>query len=158
MLTRELAKIRRNLGGVRKMNRLPAALVLIDARKEVNGVREARSMDVPTVCLIDSDSDPTLVDIPIPGNDDAMRAIELIVRELADAVEEGKKSRPEPTESVEVREGLSGGPRRRIRRGGPEFRGEPAPSAIEAAPPESVAVPATAPAESSPTGGEPASA
>ena len=115
-LSRELEKIRRNLDGIRRMNRLPAALVVVDVHKEVNAVREARATDVPTVCLIDTDGDPDLADIVIPGNDDAMRAIELIFRELADAVEEGKKARPEPVEAPEVREGPAAGPRRRARR------------------------------------------
>lgn len=121
-LSRELQKIRRNLDGIRRMNRLPGTLVVVDVRKEVNAVREARATEVPAVGLIDSDSDPELVDIAIPGNDDAMRAIELIVRELADAVEQGKKSRPEPTEPAETRETGPTFPRRRARRG--ELRAE----------------------------------
>ena len=140
MLSRELAKIRRNLDGVRRMNRLPAALVVIDVRKELNAVREARAMGIPTLALIDSDSDPDLVDILIPGNDDAMRAIELVFRELADAVEEGKKSRPETFEAPDTREAPPPGPRRRMRRGAPEPR-EDRPAAMEGAVPESVPVP-----------------
>lgn len=136
-LSRELEKIRRNLDGIRRMNRLPGALVVVDIRKEVNAVREARATDVPTVCLIDTDSDPDLADIVIPGNDDAMRAIELIFRELADAVEEGKKARPEPVEAPEAREGPAAGPRRRSRRAPAEALAEvsadrPDPGAAEA--------------------------
>lgn len=138
-LSRELQKIRRNLNGVRKMNRLPSLLVMIDVRKEHNAIREARALKIPTICLIDTDSDPDVVDIAIPGNDDAMRGIELIMRELADAVEEGKKARPEPTESAEGR-GEGGGQRRRgPRRGegrGAESRGERRPP--EPSVPESV--------------------
>ncbi len=117
MLSRELQKIRRNLQGIRKMNRLPAAAVIIDVRKEINAVREARATDIPTVCLVDTDSDPNLADIPIPGNDDAMRAIELVLRELADAVEEGKKARPDNLVIPEPRDLEEAGPRRRPRRG-----------------------------------------
>ena len=141
MLSRELQKIRRNLEGVRRMNRLPAAVVVIDVRKEVNAVREARATEIPTLCLIDSDSDPALADIPIPGNDDAMRAIELIVRELADAVEEGKKARPEPVEAAEGRDSAGTGPRRRPRRGLEPRDDRPVPVAHAAAP-ESVGAPA----------------
>ena len=94
-LRRELRKIRRNLGGIRTMDKLPGALVLIDARRETNAVMEARKLGIPTISLLDTDSDPDLVDVPIPGNDDAMRAIELIVSQLADAVAEGKAARPE---------------------------------------------------------------
>ena len=97
-LLRELRKIRRNLEGIRRMSRLPGALAVIDVRKESNAVREARTRGIPTVCLIDSDSDPEFASIPIPGNDDAMRGIELIVGKLADAVEEGWRARPEPVE------------------------------------------------------------
>ena len=164
MLSRELQKIRRNLQGIRRMNRLPAVAVIIDVRKEINAVREARTVNVPTICLVDTDSDPTLADIMIPGNDDAMRAIELILRELADAVEEGKKARPEVLEPVEPREPPDrGAPRRRGpggRRGeGREFHGEPRgerPEPAEAVPapaePAPVAMQA-APAESSGAGG-----
>ena len=134
MLSRELQKIRRNLEGVRKMGRLPAAVVVIDVRKEVNAVREARATEIPTICLIDSDSDPAMADIPIPGNDDAMRAIELIMRELADAVEEGRKARPEPVEAAEGREGPGAGPRRRPRRGLEPREERPVPVAEAAAP------------------------
>ena len=158
MLTRELAKIRRNLEGVRRMNRLPAVMVVIDVHKELNAVREARSMDIPTVCLIDSDSDPDLADIPIPGNDDAMRSIELIARELADAVEEGKKSRPEPVVATEGRDMAGVGPRRRPRRGGPEMRGDRPAEAIEGMAAEPVVVPAIAPVEPPAPGAEAAPA
>ncbi|MCK4601293.1 MAG: 30S ribosomal protein S2, partial [Phycisphaerae bacterium] len=88
-LRREMRKIRRNLGGIRRMERLPGAMVIIDQRREIIAVREARKMGIPIVCLLDTDSDPDMVDIPIPGNDDAMRAIELVVRTLCDAITEG---------------------------------------------------------------------
>ena len=92
-LRREMRKIRRNLGGLRKMTRLPGALVIVDQRREMIAVREARKMHIPVVCLLDTDSDPDMVDIAIPGNDDAMRAIDLVIRSLAEAVGEGAQSR-----------------------------------------------------------------
>lgn len=95
-LTREWRKIERNLGGIRNMERLPGALVVVDVRKEINALREARALGIPTICLIDTDGDPDLCSIPIPGNDDGMRAIELIIAKLAEAVEEGKRGRKEP--------------------------------------------------------------
>ena len=95
-LTREWRKINRNLGGIRNMERLPGALVVVDVRKEINALREARALGIPTICLIDTDGDPDLCSIPIPGNDDGMRAIELIIAKLAEAVEEGKRGRQEP--------------------------------------------------------------
>lgn len=92
-LQRERKKIDRNLGGIRTLDRLPGAVVVVDVRREVNALREAHSLGIPTVCLLDTDGDPDLTDIPIPGNDDAMRAIEIIMRELAAAVVEGKAAR-----------------------------------------------------------------
>jgi len=95
-LTRERKKIERNLSGIRKMNRLPGVLVVVDVRREHIALKEAKKLGIPTVCLIDTDSDPDFADIPIPGNDDAMRAIAIVVEQLADAVEEGKRARPAP--------------------------------------------------------------
>jgi len=100
-LAREYRKMYRNLNGMRSMNRLPEALVVIDPRKEKNAVREARKLGVTTVALIDTDCDPDDVDLPIPGNDDSIRSIELIITHLADAVLAGKAAsgalKEEPT-------------------------------------------------------------
>ena len=92
-LRREKAKILRNLSGIRNMTKLPGAMVVIDVKREANAVKEARKLGIPTVCLIDTDSDPDFADIPIPGNDDAMRSIEVVVQSLVAAVNEGKTSR-----------------------------------------------------------------
>ena len=89
-LAREYRKMFRNLNGMRTMNRLPECLVIVDPKKEKNAVKEARKMGIATVALIDTDCDPDLVDLPIPGNDDSMRSIDLIVNILADAIAEGK--------------------------------------------------------------------
>ena len=89
-LNREYRKMYRNLNGLRSMNRLPECLFIVDPGKERNAVREAKRLGITTVALIDSDSDPSLIDLPIPGNDDGIRSIELIVRQLADAVIIGK--------------------------------------------------------------------
>jgi small subunit ribosomal protein S2 len=91
-LNREYRKMYRNLNGLRTMNRIPECLVIVDPNKEYNAVREARKMNVKTVALIDTDCDPDVVDIPIPGNDDGIRSIEVVLRHLADAVLEGKQS------------------------------------------------------------------
>jgi small subunit ribosomal protein S2 len=85
-LAREHRKMYRNLNGMRNMNRLPECLVVVDPRKEKNAVREARKLGITTIALIDSDCDPDEVDLPIPGNDDSIRSIELIMTQLADAV------------------------------------------------------------------------
>ncbi|MCC7474752.1 MAG: 30S ribosomal protein S2 [Pirellulales bacterium] len=89
-LTREYRKMFRNLDGIRTMNRIPECLVIVDPKKEKNAVSEARKLGIATVALIDTDCDPDLVDLPIPGNDDSMRSIELIMKILADAVLAGK--------------------------------------------------------------------
>ena len=93
-LNRELSKIRRNLLGIREMNRLPDALVVVDPKREHIAVKEAQRMGIPTIALIDTDSDPDTIDLPIPGNDDSIRSIELMLGKLADAVLEGKASLP----------------------------------------------------------------
>lgn len=93
-LNRELTKITRNLQGIREMNRLPDAMVVIDPKREDIAVKEAQRMGVTTVALIDTDSNPDTVDLPIPGNDDSIRSIELVLAKLADAVLEGRASLP----------------------------------------------------------------
>ncbi len=94
-LNREYRKIYRNLNGLRSMNRLPECLVLVDPTKERNAVKEARRLGITTLALIDTDSDPSLIDLPIPGNDDGIRSIELLLGQLADAVLAGKAQNPE---------------------------------------------------------------
>lgn len=93
-LNRELTKIQRNLSGIREMNRLPDAMVVIDPKREHIAVKEAQRMNVATVALIDTDSDPDTVDLPIPGNDDSIRSIDLMLARLADAVLEGRAALP----------------------------------------------------------------
>jgi small subunit ribosomal protein S2 len=103
-LNREFRKMFRNLNGIRTMNRLPECLVVIDPRKEKNAVREAKKLGITTVALIDTDCDPDEVDLPIPGNDDSIRSIELIVQLLADGVlagrADGGAAKQEPAEAA----------------------------------------------------------
>jgi small subunit ribosomal protein S2 len=89
-LNREYRKMFRNLNGMRNMSRLPECVFVIDPRKEKNAIREASKLGITTIALIDTDCDPDLVDLPIPGNDDGIRAIEVIVAEMADAALQGK--------------------------------------------------------------------
>jgi small subunit ribosomal protein S2 len=93
-LNRELTKITRNLQGIREMNRLPEALIVVDPRREDIAVKEAQRMGVATVGLIDTDSDPDTVDLPIPGNDDSIRSIELVLARLAEAIVGGRAALP----------------------------------------------------------------
>ena len=144
-LSRELRKIRRNLDGIRRMEKLPGALVVIDVRKETNAVREARALKIPTLCLIDTDGDPDFAALAIPGNDDAMRAIQLVVTKLADAVEEGRRARPTRVAEPEGAEsGAASAPRRRSRRT-TTSRAEP-----QGAPPAQAVQAQAVPAEAAP--------
>lgn len=101
-LNREYRKIYRNLNGLRSMNRLPQCLVIVDPNKEKNAIREARRLGITTVALIDTDCDPESVDLPIPGNDDGIRSIELIMSQLADAVLAGKAENPEVQKAAAI--------------------------------------------------------
>ena len=92
-LRREMRKIKRNLEGIRTMEKLPGALVVIDVKNEITAIKEARKLGIPTICLLDTDGDPEMADIPIPGNDDSMRSIDVVVRELCAAISEGKTQR-----------------------------------------------------------------
>jgi small subunit ribosomal protein S2 len=110
-IDREKRKITRNLEGIRRMTRLPGSLVILDVKREHIAVKEAQKLGIPTVCVVDSDSDPETADIIIPANDDAMRAIEIIVTQLADSIEEGKRSRAAAAEAAPG-ETAEGGPPR----------------------------------------------
>ncbi|MGI9014100.1 MAG: 30S ribosomal protein S2 [Phycisphaerales bacterium] len=92
-LTRELRRIKRNLEGIRHMDKLPGCLVVVDVNREVNALREAANLGIPTIALIDTDGNPDMVDLPIPGNDDSMRSIDVVVRELCASIAEGKAGR-----------------------------------------------------------------
>jgi len=98
---REHRKIYRNLNGIRNMNRLPEALVVVDPKKEKNAVHEAHLIGAKIVGLIDTDSDPDVVDLPVPGNDDSIRSIRLILDYLVDSVKRGRTHVPdEPKEQT----------------------------------------------------------
>ncbi|MBC8201013.1 MAG: 30S ribosomal protein S2 [Planctomycetes bacterium] len=92
-LMREKAKITRNLDGIRNMNKLPGVMVVIDANNETNALREAKALRIPTIGLVDTDGDPQLVDLPIPGNDDSLRSIEVVIATLMEAVNAGLEGR-----------------------------------------------------------------
>jgi small subunit ribosomal protein S2 len=92
-LDHEREKLERNLGGIRDMTRVPAAVWVVDTRKEHIAVTEARKLGVPVVAILDTNCDPDEVDYPIPGNDDAIRAGSLLTRIVADAVAEGLRLR-----------------------------------------------------------------
>jgi small subunit ribosomal protein S2 len=85
-MNREAAKLRRNLDGILNMEKLPDALVVIDTTREQNAVLEARRLGIPTVAIVDTNADPEIIDYPIPGNDDAIRAIRVMLQKLVDAI------------------------------------------------------------------------
>lgn len=93
MRRREREKLERTLSGIASMNKLPAALFVVDVRREHIAVNEARKLDIPVIALLDSNCDPDLIDFPIPANDDAMKSIALFTRAVSDAVLEGRKAR-----------------------------------------------------------------
>ena len=180
-LRREMRKMRRNLGGIRKMTRMPGAMVIVDQRREIIAINEAKKLGIPVVCLLDTDSDPDLVDIPIPGNDDAMRGIAIILDSLGQAISEGKTmqakqaEQPEepqarrrsrrPTtaraaeEQAEPTEGEESAPEAPADAEAPSPPAEPEPQPAEpkpAAPDESAESPTPPPAEESAPAPEPA--
>ncbi len=93
-LRREREKLNASLGGIKTMERLPDALFVIDIGHENIAIQEARKLGIPVIAVVDTNYDPSLVDYPIPGNDDAIRAVQLYARAAADAVLEGKAAAP----------------------------------------------------------------
>jgi small subunit ribosomal protein S2 len=92
-ISRERAKLEKNLGSISDLNRLPAALFIVDISKERIAIAEARRLNIPTFAIVDTNSNPNLVDFPIPANDDASKAISLIVWKMIEAIEEGLMER-----------------------------------------------------------------
>jgi small subunit ribosomal protein S2 len=93
MIDREKIKLKKVLGGIADLNRLPAALLIVDIKREHIAVAEATKLNIPTFGIVDTNSDPTLVDFPIPANDDAAKSIALITRYITDAIVEGLSER-----------------------------------------------------------------
>ncbi|NEQ49286.1 MAG: 30S ribosomal protein S2 [Leptolyngbya sp. SIO3F4] len=89
VLRRELEKLQKYLGGIKLMRRLPDVVIMVDIKREYNAVQECQKLGIPIVSLLDTNCDPDVVDIPIPGNDDAIRSIKLILGSLANAIYEG---------------------------------------------------------------------
>ena len=90
-LKKELAKLQKNLGGIKEMKKLPSCMFVVDPRKEHIAVMEARNLGIPIVAIVDTNCDPDEVDYVIPANDDAIRAIRLIASTMANAVQEGRQ-------------------------------------------------------------------
>ncbi|MBE9481885.1 MAG: 30S ribosomal protein S2 [Bacteroidetes bacterium] len=88
-ITRERAKLEKNLGSISDLNRLPSAIFIVDINKERIAVAEAKKLNIPTFAIVDTNSDPNSVDFPIPANDDASKAISLITSIMVNAIDEG---------------------------------------------------------------------
>lgn len=104
MKTRDKEKLNRVLGGIEDLNRLPAALFIVDIKREHIAVAEAQRLNIPIFAIVDTNSDPNQVDFPIPGNDDASKSVELLTKELTDAIAEGLSERKKMKEETKVTE------------------------------------------------------
>jgi small subunit ribosomal protein S2 len=92
-IARERAKLEKNLGSIADLSRLPAAVFVVDISKEHIAIAEARKLNIPTFAIVDTNSDPNIVDFPIPANDDASKSISLIIGKMVQAIEEGLMER-----------------------------------------------------------------
>jgi small subunit ribosomal protein S2 len=100
MLTREKAKLTKQLGGIAELNRLPAALFVIDVKREHIAVKEAQKLNIPVFAMVDTNSDPSDIDFPIPANDDAFKSISIVTRYVGKAIEEGLMERKKDKEEA----------------------------------------------------------
>ena len=100
-LKAEQEKLEKNLGGIKEMKKLPSAMFVVDPRKEHIAILEAKALGIPVVAIVDTNCDPDEADYPIPGNDDAIRAVKLIASKIADAVLEGRQGEQMSAEAIE---------------------------------------------------------
>lgn len=89
---KELEKLRKHLNGIKDMPRVPDVAIIVDQKREMTAVRECRKLGIPIISILDTNCDPDLVDIPIPGNDDAVRSIKLILQSLTDSINAGRSN------------------------------------------------------------------
>ena len=100
-LKAEQEKLEKNLGGIKEMKKLNYAMLVVDPRKEHIAILEAKALGIPVVAIVDTNCDPDEADYPIPGNDDAIRAVKLIASKIADAVLEGRQGEQMSDEAIE---------------------------------------------------------
>ena len=140
LFERERVKLSRNLEGLKTMNRLPGALFIVDAKKEKIAIQEANKLGIPVVAIVDTNADPDVITVPIPGNDDAIRSVSLITKALCDVIVESRSQVPvresaehDDAETYSTDGGTEGDPEaeRRRRRTGARKR-RPKPEAIAA--------------------------
>ena len=101
MLRREREKLSKYLNGIRNMSRLPGLMFVVDSKKERIGVSEANKLTIPIIAIVDTNADPDLISVPIAGNDDAIRSVELITKAIADAIVEARREAPTREEAEE---------------------------------------------------------
>ena len=89
---KELEKLRKHLNGIKNMPQIPDVAIIVDQKREMTAIRECRKLGIPIISILDTNCDPDLVDIPIPGNDDAVRSIKLILKSLADSINKGNRN------------------------------------------------------------------
>ncbi len=104
MITREKAKLERILGGIADLTRLPAALFVVDVKREHIAIKEAQKLNIPVFAMVDTNSDPTNIDFPIPANDDAFKSIDIITKEIGRVVEEALMERKKDKEEAKRKE------------------------------------------------------
>jgi len=104
VLTREREKLERVLGGIAELTRLPAALFIVDAKKEHIAIKEAKKLNIPIFAIVDTNSDPSTVDYPIPANDDAYKSISIITQAICAAIEEGLSERKRDKDDAKLKE------------------------------------------------------
>ena len=140
LFEREKEKLLRNLEGIKQMGRLPGALFVVDAKKEKIAVQEANKLGVPVVAIVDTNADPEVITVPIPGNDDAIRSVSLITTALSDVIREARAQTPLRGEAVEDSEaetystdgGSEGDPDADRKKRRPRRKRRPKPEAIAA--------------------------
>jgi len=141
LFERERVKLSRNLEGLKNMGRLPGALFIVDAKKEKIAIQEANKLGIPVVAIVDTNADPDVITVPIPGNDDAIRSVQLITHALCETIREARAQMPAremlddaDAETYSTDGGTEGDPEaeRRRRRGGTARKRRPKPEAIAA--------------------------
>ena len=132
-ITRQRAKLDKNLGSIKDLTRLPSALFVVDVCKEQIAVREAKRLGIPVFAMVDTNSDPTKIDFPIPANDDASKSIALIVGVLCKAIEEGLNERKAENKDTQENDGEEKTGRKRISKNVEESKNDEVEEPVEEA-------------------------
>nr|YP_008144895.1 30S ribosomal protein S2 [Grateloupia taiwanensis]AGO19900.1 30S ribosomal protein S2 [Grateloupia taiwanensis] len=90
VIRRELEKLRKHLNGIKHMKKLPDLVIIVDQKRETTAIQECIKLGIPTICILDTNCNPEIIDIPIPANDDAIKSIQLVISKIADAILEGQ--------------------------------------------------------------------